>query len=44
MVFSYHGREICRPKPKCEECIVNSVCNYYKTVVKKEFAKVTENA
>lgn len=44
MVFSYHGREICRPKPKCDECIVNSVCNYYKTVVKKEPATVTENA
>lgn len=36
MVFSFHGREICRPKPKCEECIVNSVCNYYMTVVKPE--------
>lgn len=33
MVLSYHGREICRPKPKCEECIVRSVCNYYKTLV-----------
>lgn len=36
MVLSYHGREICRPKPKCEECIVNSVCKYYKTVDKEE--------
>lgn len=36
MAFSFHGREICRPKPKCEECIVNSVCNYYQTVVKKQ--------
>lgn len=34
MALSFHGRETCRPKPKCEECIVNSVCNYYKTVVK----------
>ena len=34
MALSFHGREICRPKPKCDECIVNSVCNYYKTFVK----------
>lgn len=34
MALSFHGREICRPTPKCEECIVNQVCNYYKTVVK----------
>jgi endonuclease III len=34
MALSFHGREICRPKPLCEECIVKSVCNYYKTVVK----------
>jgi endonuclease-3 len=33
MVFSFHGREICRPKPKCEECIVNSVCNYYQNII-----------
>lgn len=44
MVFSFHGREICRPRPKCGECIVNSVCNYYKTVVEPEKAKVAENA
>jgi endonuclease III len=36
MSLSFHGREICRPKPLCEECIVNSVCNYYKKVVKGE--------
>ena len=34
MSLSFHGREICRPKPKCEICIVNQVCNYYQTVVK----------
>jgi endonuclease III len=34
MALSFHGREICRPDPKCNECIVNSVCNYYQTVVK----------
>jgi endonuclease III len=33
MTLSFHGREICRPKPKCEECVVSSVCNYYKTSV-----------
>jgi endonuclease III len=36
MSLSFQGREICRPKPKCDECIVNSVCNYYKTVVKAQ--------
>lgn len=39
MTLSFHGREICRPKPKCEECIVNKVCNYYKTVKEKEGKK-----
>jgi endonuclease III len=33
MSLSYHGREICRPKPECGRCVVNSVCNYYKTEV-----------
>lgn len=35
MALSFHGREICRPKPMCEVCIVNQVCNYYLTVVKQ---------
>jgi endonuclease III len=35
MTISYHGRDICRPKPKCEICIVNKDCEYYQTVVKK---------
>lgn len=31
MALSYLGREICRPtKPKCPECVMNSVCVYYK--------------
>jgi len=30
MAFSFHGREICRPKPKCEECPINDICMYYK--------------
>ncbi|SHM66407.1 endonuclease III domain-containing protein [Flavobacterium xinjiangense] len=36
MAISFLGREICRPKPKCEECPINEICNYYKTVFKKE--------
>lgn len=35
MALSYHGRETCRPKPECGSCIVNSVCNYYQTVVQR---------
>jgi len=35
MAMSFHGREICRPKPKCEICLMTPVCNYYKTVIKK---------
>ncbi|HSD07528.1 endonuclease III [Flavobacterium sp.] len=30
MAFSFLGREICRPKPKCEECPLNDICMYYK--------------
>ena len=29
MAMSFHGREICRPQPKCEICIVNDICAYY---------------
>ena len=29
MAISFLGREICRPKPKCEECPINSICAYY---------------
>jgi endonuclease III len=30
MAISFLGRETCRPtNPKCNECIVNSHCNYY---------------
>lgn len=30
MAISFLGREICRPtNPKCEECPINSNCNYY---------------
>jgi endonuclease-3 len=34
MAMSFHGREICRPQPKCEICIVNDVCAYYKEAKK----------
>lgn len=30
MAMSFHGREICRPKPKCEICIMRPVCAYYR--------------
>lgn len=33
MAMSFHGREICRPKPKCEICFMRDVCEYYKKVV-----------
>lgn len=34
MAMSFLGREICRPKlPNCEECIINSVCAYYKSTL-----------
>lgn len=34
MALSFLGREICRPtNPKCDQCILNSSCNYYQTVL-----------
>jgi endonuclease III len=29
MAMSFLGREICRPKPLCPECLMKSVCAYY---------------
>ena len=29
MAMSFHGREICRPQPKCEICFMTDVCAYY---------------
>lgn len=29
MSMSFLGRDICRPKPLCEECLMNKVCAYY---------------
>ena len=34
MAMSFHGREICRPKPKCEICFMRPVCQYYQGLVK----------
>jgi endonuclease-3 len=36
MAMSFHGREICRPKPLCEICFMKEVCQYYQTVIKKQ--------
>jgi endonuclease-3 len=30
MAMSFLGREICRPKPNCPECMLRPVCAYYK--------------
>jgi endonuclease III len=29
MAMSFLGREICRPEPKCGECLMNKVCLFY---------------
>ncbi len=35
MALSFLGREICRPtNPKCDQCILNANCNYYKAGLK----------
>jgi len=36
MAMSFLGREICRPKPECEICLMNKVCLYYNTVGMKK--------
>lgn len=35
MAMSFLGREICRPQPKCEICLMKPVCAYYKNVIRK---------
>jgi endonuclease-3 len=30
MAMSFLGREICRPQPKCDICLMNTVCAFYK--------------
>jgi len=32
MAISFLGREICRPQPKCEICLMNKVCAYYRAM------------
>jgi endonuclease III len=34
MAMSFLGREICRPKPKCEICLMKPVCAYYQQIKK----------
>ncbi|MCI9846426.1 endonuclease III domain-containing protein [Flavobacterium pectinovorum] len=29
MAISFLGRETCRPKPKCEECLLKDYCEYF---------------
>ena len=33
MAMSFLGRDICRPKPLCEECLMRKVCEYYHSLV-----------
>jgi len=35
MAMSFLGREICRPKPLCEKCLMNKVCTYFLKVHSK---------
>ena len=34
-----HGRRVCRPKPLCDVCVVQSECDYYATVVANNAAR-----
>jgi endonuclease-3 len=47
MAMSFLGREICRPKPQCEICLMNKVCAYYKqsnsSILKKKKATATKS-
>ena len=29
-----HGRELCRPKPRCEECLLRRMCPWYRARLK----------
>lgn len=35
MAISFLGREICRPTPLCEICLMKKVCSYYNNVIRK---------
>ncbi len=39
MAMSFLGREICRPKPECERCLMNKVCAYYNRPAKAKMPK-----
>jgi endonuclease-3 len=32
MSISFLGREICRPKPKCDSCLLKNCCTYYSQI------------
>lgn len=32
MAISFLGRETCRPKPKCYECLISEECLYFETI------------
>jgi endonuclease-3 len=32
MAMSFLGREICRPKPQCQICLMNKVCAYFQKI------------
>jgi endonuclease-3 len=35
MAMSFLGREICRPTPQCEICLMNKVCAYYNDLIRR---------
>lgn len=39
MAMSFLGREICRPQPQCEICLMTPVCDYYNSLKKKPLSK-----
>ena len=39
MAMSFLGREICRPQPKCEICLMRPVCTYYMEVVRRDLSR-----
>ncbi len=34
MAMSFLGREICRPQPRCEICLMKPVCEYYRELLR----------
>jgi endonuclease-3 len=43
MAMSFLGREICRPKPLCDKCVMNKECAYFKKIASVP-TKKTKNA